>query len=443
METQAQQLKLNVTNISSFLKQSNKTYIGLKKQNSTLLSNQIQKRKLEAKEKRIETKNISNFGLGRVGNAVASTADNIFDRVLGFGSLVLAGILVNGLPKIVETVKGLIDSIVEFVTPIQSAFNLIKAFMEGDWDETKYNADKKRVDDKLEELNKEGGLIDQIAEKTGVLEPFIKLLKPVVEQIRNIVGGKKMVLAMKGGKEGVLDKGTGEFTERQFTTSERERYKSGGATTPASSPSSSDPFYGGQKRSESGYFNQIYNLAVKHGAKFPEVVAAQAMHETGFMDPNLPSVFNATGRTNPFGQTGDRGYGTITRQGDSSGWTKYPSLDIAVKDHIALWHRVSNHPRNYEAFSRAIDGIAAVAPVYSPDADPANIKLGYTADGYSSAMVRILKDNGFDPYKLKTNKPRSRVEAKKLGNAQASVLNTTMGEDGSTTIVFATQQVIT
>ena len=28
--------------------------------------------------------------------------------------------------------------------------------------------------------------------------------------------------------------------------------------------------------------------------KYPEIVAAQVMHETGYMDPNLSSVFNSS-----------------------------------------------------------------------------------------------------------------------------------------------------
>ena len=150
--------------------------------------------------------------------------------------------------------------------------------------------------------------------------------------------------------------------------------------------------------SEKQAFATVYELAKKHKAKFPEVVAAQAMHETGFLSESLTSVFNSSGRTNAFGQTGDRGYGTMPRAGSSVGWTRYPSLDIAVKDNIKMWHRVTNHPGNYEAFATAIEGIASVAPVYSPNADPANIKLGYTVDAYSSGMVKIMKSMGFDPY---------------------------------------------
>ena len=143
-------------------------------------------------------------------------------------------------------------------------------------------------------------------------------------------------------------------------------------------------------------FMHIYNIAKKvGGTKWPEIVAAQAMHETGYLKMK-PSVYFATGKTNPFGQTGDRGYGTIPRQGDPAGWTKYPNLEEAVRDHIKLWHNVGNHPENYNAYDTILDGIAVVSKAYSPNSDPANIRLGYTTDAYSKGMVRALKVGGFD-----------------------------------------------
>ena len=154
--------------------------------------------------------------------------------------------------------------------------------------------------------------------------------------------------------------------------------------------------------SQKAAFEHVYNLAkAAGGAKFPEIVAAQAMHETGFLNPNIMSVYNATNRTNAFGQTGDRGFGTIPRKGFVDGWTKYDNLSSAVSDNIRLWHDVKNHPQNYNAFGNILDGIAAVAPAYSPNADPENIKKGFTTDKYSEGMIRALKVGGFDISNLK------------------------------------------
>ena len=119
------------------------------------------------------------------------------------------------------------------------------------------------------------------------------------------------------------------------------------------------------------------------------------MHETGHLDPNIDSVYNSSGGTNPFGQTGDRGYGTMTRKGDSSGWSKFPDLQTAVSDHITLWHDTGNHSENYNAWGSVEEGLSKVVPAYSPNSDPANQKLGYTENGYSAAVKRILEANGF------------------------------------------------
>ena len=454
--TQVKQLKLNVTNIHSFLVRSNKQHKTLKARNDSLIKRQLNTAKQESEEKKLESP-IGNSLREAKKSISATPSGSIFDKILGFGSLVLAGILVNGLPAIFKGIKELVDNIVNFITPIYAGFTLLKAVITGEpLDDPELSPEKKRFSDELKKVEKEVIKVQKMFGPVGfVLDPIRKFIDDTIKTF----GGDDIVLATEtrinedtGEKEiieGFLDKSTGDFIEKQFTAAEREKYESQRQRmleTPVSTPDEpdDDTFYEGEKRSQSSNFNKIYNLAVKHGAKFPEVVAAQAMHETGFMNPNLPSVFNSTGGTNPFGQTGDRGYGTIKREGspDSGGWTLYPSLDVAVKDHIALWHRTSNHPQNYEAFDKAIDGIAAVAPVYSPDADPANIKLGYTADGYSSAMVKILKSNGFDPYKVKSNKlrkPQPRITpVPNNRDDQARVLNQKdpRGGDGSTTVAF-------
>ena len=129
------------------------------------------------------------------------------------------------------------------------------------------------------------------------------------------------------------------------------------------------------------------------GAKFPEVVAAQAMHESNYLGDQ--GVYKATGYTNPFGQTGDRGYGTIPRKGFKDGWTLYPDLDTAVSDHITLWHDTKNHSGNYNAYGDRQTGIRSVAPAYSPNEDPENIRLGYTETGYTKGVNRALTEAGY------------------------------------------------
>ena len=222
---QVQQLKLNVTNIHSFLVKENKRKKKLASNKEKEEKKKLSIKKSKERERKLETRRKVREDQVYSGAQVSPKEGNIFEKLLEFGALVLSGILVNALPKIIEEVKKIVDAIVNFVTPIQSGFNLIKAFFEGDIDKSKYDADKKRVDGELEKISGKGGLIDQLAEKAGPLEGIIKSLRPAVDRLLRGKGAKNIVLAKKGGKEGVLNKETGEFTERQFTSAEREQYE--------------------------------------------------------------------------------------------------------------------------------------------------------------------------------------------------------------------------
>lgn len=171
----------------------------------------------------------------------------------------------------------------------------------------------------------------------------------------------------------------------------------GGSTPPANNEDGVNtnlPSVSTATPTRSAAFNEIYDLAKQvGGTNFPEVVAAQAMHETGWLaNPN--SVYFASGKTNPFGQTGDRGYGTIPRKGFSDGWTIYPDKKTAVKDHIGLWHDTANHGGNYNAFTDRNAAIRSVSEAYSPNSDKENIRLGYTTNGYYKGVTGVLTEVG-------------------------------------------------
>ena len=56
----------------------------------------------------------------------------------------LAGIIVNALPGIIEKVKEFIDGVTSFFAPIESAFKIIIGFITGqDIGSPEYDADKK------------------------------------------------------------------------------------------------------------------------------------------------------------------------------------------------------------------------------------------------------------------------------------------------------------
>ena len=221
-KSQVEQLKINVTNIHSFLVKSNKQY---KKQEADTRRNETVQRskvKLRGEERRLEKRSSPLAKSASIVKGAMQPAKSLFDRLMDFAGALLLGILVNALPAIVKKVKEIVDNIVNFLTPIQSGFNLVKGFFTGDLNESKYDVDKKRFSDGMDNINEQ---IDKVSEKMGPLGEIIKIFKPVVDLLG--FGGKKVVLAKQDGKEGFLNKETGAFTEKQFTSEERTRYESG------------------------------------------------------------------------------------------------------------------------------------------------------------------------------------------------------------------------
>ena len=438
--TQVKNLKLNVTNINSFLKKSNKDYIKLKKKNSTLISNQMKRREQSQKEKIIESKNLKGGGLSQVGNTIQSSSGGIFSKILEFGSIVLAGILVQNLPKIIETVRSVINSIVEFVTPIQSAFNLIKGFMEGSFNKNKYDMDKKRVDDKLEELNKKGGLIEQIADQSGMLKPLIKALKPAIDTVRNLIGGKNKVLAVKDGKEGVLDQGTNEFTERQFTTSERQRYTgAGGQGAGGQGAGTVSKLGSGNATLNSLTDQQFSDLAYAvSGEAQPNSddeygVAANIL--TRLADPGYPNtimgVFTAGTASNPQ-------YAAYW----DGGARRDPQLAAKLK---------ANKDKIAEAIQRLNGRTDFKGTSQYGNMGPGDIKFSDRGNFYHYASQRGKNDpapSNPPTYwkKLITPKqqaPKVSSNTTTSKNNQIASLNTSVGEEGTITYIYAVQPIIT
>ena len=220
-----QKAKLNVKNIHSVLINANKKQEKLSSSIRRYEERGEQKKKFEVKERRLESPFSSS--LDNIKKSVKPSGDedsgNIFDKLFEFIGLLLAGIVVNALPGILKKGKEIIDGITSFFAPIQSTFRLIIGFLTGELDKSDYDADRKRVDDGFNQLNKKGGLVDKMLDKTGPLKPLIKKLLNAFN-----LGSKKsknIVLSKQGGKEGFYNKETKKFTERQWTSEERRSYE--------------------------------------------------------------------------------------------------------------------------------------------------------------------------------------------------------------------------
>ena len=254
-EPQIVQLKINVSNIRSFLVQQNNNSKKIQKERKRSDRETESRRKILYKERKLKLPPFGKYAKNII-KSVASSG-NILSNLLDFVGLIILGILTNALPAIIKKVQEVIDSVVNFLTPIQSGFNLISAFFTGTIDEPKYDADRKRIDDTLADWEKDGGLVDQFATKMGPLEGIIKSLKPFVFRfLREKVGGQKIVLYKQGDKEGFYNIETEKFTEKQWTSAERQRYEGGsrdvdgGGSVPTVTGSS-----GGENVSPSGVTN--------------------------------------------------------------------------------------------------------------------------------------------------------------------------------------------
>lgn len=160
METQIQQLKLNVTNIKSYLTSSNSQIKTLRKQKRNLIGKLEQQSEVRAKESKIESRS---FGIGsavsNITSAVTAPAKNIFDRILEFFGLIALGVLVQKLPAIiakieeffnsdfVKTIQFLVDGLVKTV---ETFVFLVKVFN---------GAERKRLEDKQKMLS---GALDSV-----------------------------------------------------------------------------------------------------------------------------------------------------------------------------------------------------------------------------------------------------------------------------------------
>lgn len=85
-------------------------------------------------------------------------------------------------------------------------------------------------------------------------------------------------------------------------------------------------------------FERIRKIAEKLGSPNPDITAAIAMWETGWL-ANPDSVYFASGKTNPFGQTGVGPKGFVIGK-DGQKHKIYNNIEESVRDHLKDWKDV-------------------------------------------------------------------------------------------------------
>jgi hypothetical protein len=163
---QAEQLKINVSNIRSSLLIGTKRTQVLKIRKEKLLEDIEQKKLVEQEEKNLEqTKKPKKISV--LKSPVKKVA-NVFDNIMKFGSIILTGILVNALPKMMDTIKKVFNSISGFFSRVFNFFKPFISFVTGMEFNDKDNENKKLMDD-AENLKKQLKPLDDITNKVGKL----------------------------------------------------------------------------------------------------------------------------------------------------------------------------------------------------------------------------------------------------------------------------------
>ena len=163
---QAEQLKINVSNIRSSLLIGTKRTQVLKIRKEKLLEDIEQKKLVEHEEKNLEqTKKPKKISI--LKSPVKKVA-NVFDNIMKFGTIVLTGILLNALPKMMGTIKKVFESISGFFGRVFNFFKPFISFVSGIEFDEKDNQNKKLVDD-AENLKKQLKPLNDITNQVGKL----------------------------------------------------------------------------------------------------------------------------------------------------------------------------------------------------------------------------------------------------------------------------------
>ena len=163
---QAEQLKINVSNIRSSLLIGTKRTQVLKIRKEKLLDDIEQKKLIQQEEKNLEqTKKPKKIGV--LKSPVKKVA-NVFDNIMKFGSIILTGILVNALPKMMDTIKKVFNSVSGFFSRVFNFFKPFVSFVTGIDFEDRESENKKLIDE-AENLKKKLKPLDDITNKVGKL----------------------------------------------------------------------------------------------------------------------------------------------------------------------------------------------------------------------------------------------------------------------------------
>ena len=184
METQVNQLKLNVTNINSYLIRSNKELNKLRGDKKSLFTKLEKQKELRQEESRIEGKGLGiGSGFSRIAGAVMTPVRGIFDRVLEFIGLIGLGILVQNLPQIMAKIDEFLNS--GFFKSFMGILDTLVKGVEFLIDLTTTNIDEEKLKSESETIAKESKKLKKASEEINSKKAEYEKIKSDLEKSKS------------------------------------------------------------------------------------------------------------------------------------------------------------------------------------------------------------------------------------------------------------------
>ena len=289
METQVNQLKLNVTNINSYLINSNKQLTKLRKDKKNLFGTLEKKKELRAEESRLESKNLKiGSGFSKIAGAISTPARSIFDKILEFFGLIALGVLVQKLPEIITKINQFFES--DAFKSIKSMFSTLAKGVDFLIDLTTTNVDEKKLKDEGKTITKESEKLKKASEEINSKKAEYEKIKSDLEKSKS---SKPEPPSGTGGPLGgsipkVQKRAQGGTIDNKTNTS------------PTYTPRKSGPLKYAEKGMESGFngFSQSVDKIEEYSKKEEENMLAFAEMSENF---KKWSSLSGISTTSPYG----------------------------------------------------------------------------------------------------------------------------------------------
>lgn len=383
METQVNQLKLNVTNINSYLIRSNKELKKLRGDKKSLFTKFEKQKELRQEESRIESKGLGiGSGFSRITSAVMTPVRGIFDRILEFIGLIGLGILVQNLPQIMAKIDEFLNS--GFFKSFMGIVDTLVKGVEFLIDLTTTNVDEKKLKD-------EGKNIKEASDNLKKASEEINSKKAEYEKIKS---------DLEKSKSSQPEPPSGTGGPLGGTIPKPQKRAQGGTidnktnTSPTYTPKKSGPLKYAERGMESGFngFSKSVDKIDEYSKKEEENMLAFAEMSKKFKEwSNLSTPMGGViltgagqqgqgqGSPNQYqGQTFAQGQGRIGPTGDTDG--QHTGLNMHLSGGIGT---PIYAPFDLIYKQIGTDGMPSVGLDGNPN--PLNKKLGGRGFGYYGA----------------------------------------------------------